>query len=243
MTVGMDKLTAGLLALAISMMAGLAHAHAKPGGVRMGAILNGGGSVTAGIHTWRAEKFRHVVRQRTDFSCGAASVATILKYAYHRSVTRKQVLHDMLGVSNSKKVRHRGFSMLDMKHYAQKIGFRGKGYRVKASKLKKLRLPVIVLLNLGGYQHFVVLRRVEHQRVFLADPALGNRTLSMKKFRHDWNNIIFALVGPRYKPHNALYQARPRVDTARVSRSILPKSETMREQLSLFTGFSPADRF
>src|SRR5699024_9500218 len=118
------------------------------------------------------------VRQEKDFSCGAASVATILKFAYDRDVSREQVLHGMLRMSDPASVRVRGFSMLDMKRYVEALGFRGVGYRVTLEKLLQVRVPVIILLNMNGYEHFVVLRKTAPGHVFVADPALGNRMLA-----------------------------------------------------------------
>ena len=46
--------------------------------------------------------------------------------------------------------------------------------------------PIIVPIAMHGYQHFVVFRGVLEDRVLLADPAFGNRTLSRAKFEKVW---------------------------------------------------------
>ena len=48
------------------------------------------------------------------------------------------------------------------------------------------RAPVIVPINAQGYPHFVVFRGATTNRVLLADPAFGNVTLSVNKFRDAW---------------------------------------------------------
>ena len=50
------------------------------------------------------------------------------------------------------------------------------------------RAPIIVPINSNGYNHFVVFRGVVGDRVVLADPAWGNRTMTIDKFRHMWLN-------------------------------------------------------
>ena len=48
------------------------------------------------------------------------------------------------------------------------------------------RAPIIVPVNFAGYNHFVVFRGVYGNRVLLADPAWGNRTMLVEKFEQAW---------------------------------------------------------
>jgi hypothetical protein len=45
-------------------------------------------------------------------------------------------------------------------------------------------LPIIVSLNLLGYNHFVIFRGIKGNRVLLADPAWGNRTLLIEQLEN-----------------------------------------------------------
>jgi len=44
----------------------------------------------------------------------------------------------------------------------------------------------MVPINANGYNHFVVFRGVLANRVLIADPAWGNRTMTADKFQHMW---------------------------------------------------------
>jgi hypothetical protein len=44
------------------------------------------------------------------------------------------------------------------------------------------KAPIIVPINANGYNHFVIFRGIIGNRVLLADPAWGNRTMLMDKF-------------------------------------------------------------
>jgi predicted double-glycine peptidase len=44
----------------------------------------------------------------------------------------------------------------------------------------------MVPVNAFGYNHFVVFRGIHGTRVLLADPAWGNRTMTIEKFQHMW---------------------------------------------------------
>lgn len=156
------------------------------------------------IVSMREQRFTGMVRQHTDFSCGAAALATILRYAYDRPVTEDSVLAGLFRVSNPDVVRRVGFSLLDIKHYVETLGYRGRGYRVKLADLKHVRIPTIVLLDIRGYKHFVVLRRVLDDRYYIADPSLGNRVMSQDAFAKAWNGIIFAVIGPGFEGDTSL---------------------------------------
>ena len=46
--------------------------------------------------------------------------------------------------------------------------------------------PIMVPINALGYNHFVVFRGVMGNRVLVADPAWGNRTMTIDKFQRMW---------------------------------------------------------
>ena len=46
--------------------------------------------------------------------------------------------------------------------------------------------PILVPLSLHGYNHFVVYRGMHGNRVLLADPAWGNRTMLVERFEKVW---------------------------------------------------------
>ncbi|MCW4149590.1 C39 family peptidase [Halomonas sp. 18H] len=157
------------------------------------------------VESIRERRYRELVEQETDFSCGAASLATILKYAYQRDeVTEVSVLEGMMKIADPELVRVQGFSLLDLKNYVEKIGFRGRGYEVAPDTLDSVSIPVVVLLDIEGYKHFVVMKKASGDRVYVGDPALGNRVMSREDFMAAWNNIIFAVVGDGYDRNNPL---------------------------------------
>ena len=138
-------------------------------------------------------RHENVVIQTWDLSCGAAALATLLRYEFGDSVTEKEVAHGLM--RRSEYIEHpeivqvrEGFSLLDLKRYVQARGYKGVG-------LGKLELqdliehaPIMVPVDALGYNHFVVFRGVKGNRVLLADPAWGNRTMTTEKFQRMWLN-------------------------------------------------------
>jgi len=194
--------------LAIAMIASLSScmtAPATPTPVWLGQFTPDAGLVHVPVRSWSERRFDFIVRQQTDFSCGAAALATIVNYGFGYETTEQQVLVNMLRIADPDLVRERGFSLLDMKTYAQTLGMEAEGYEVSYENLVELQVPMIVLLDIRGYKHFVVLRQAFEDRMAIADPALGNLMLTRRAFEEAWNGVVFIVLDERFDPEVALF--------------------------------------
>ena len=188
--------------VALTLFLGLsAMAHAAQMPI---AALPGGNLVFKQVQSIRERRFADIVEQKTDFSCGAAALATVLRQAYWLDVNEDQIIKGMLQNADQDLVRTQGFSMLDMKRYVESIGMRARGYRIPAQSLESVNIPVVVLLDIRGYKHFVVLQRAQKDWVYIGDPVLGHKRYSHADFLKGWNGIVFAIIGPGYDTTNAL---------------------------------------
>jgi predicted double-glycine peptidase len=131
-------------------------------------------------------------------SCGAAALATLLNYQHGHAVSEKSVAEAMLRRNDPLKVKTRGgFSLLDMKRFADTRGFEGVGYMdLELEDLIDLG-PAIVPVQFRGYPHFVVVRGISQHKVLLADPAFGNRTVDLPAFLRSWQPKVGFVVRPR----------------------------------------------
>jgi predicted double-glycine peptidase len=132
-----------------------------------------------------------VVVQEWDLSCGAAALATILNYQYDDPVSEREIAAGLINrdeyLANPQLVAARnGFSLLDLKRYVDKRGYRGFGYGSLEFQDLIDMAPVMVPVDLTGYPHFVVFRGALGNRVLLADPGFGNRTMLALKFQSAW---------------------------------------------------------
>jgi hypothetical protein len=134
---------------------------------------------------------QNIVMQEWDLSCGAAALTTLLRYQYGDTVTEKQVALGLISrdiyIANPDLVKIRqGFSLFDLKRYVEERGYRGLGFgQMTVDDLLK-RAPVVVPINIFGYNHFVIFRGKLRDRVLLADPAWGNRTMTVAEFEKAW---------------------------------------------------------
>ncbi len=140
----------------------------------------------------------NVIMQEWDLSCGAATLTTLLNYQHGDLVTEKEVATALMNrdiyIKNPILVQLReGFSLFDLKRYVDQRGYKGVGLgKMKIEDLVR-RAPVLVPINTSGYNHFVIFRGMLGNRVLLADPAWGNRTMTVGQFEDAW--IDFGRIG------------------------------------------------
>lgn len=230
---------AGMTLVVLWMLLGSAPA-ARAGDIAFGAVLPGGALYTRPVESMQERRFRTLVRQRTDFSCGAAALATILRYGYHVQVDEATVIEGMMGVADPDIVRQRGFSLLDIKRYVERLGMRGRGYRIDESRLRTLRVPGLVLMDVRGFRHFVVLKQVRGDEVELADPVLGNRTVAIDDFVASWPlRAVFIVIGSDFDRDTALLQPVERAD----AKSLYDRQGPLTDAELMDFGFTHSDLF
>lgn len=139
----------------------------------------------------------NMVAQQWDTSCGAAALATVLTYHFGEPVSEREVAQGMLGRTDPLRVKVRGgFSLLDLKRFAEARGFQADGYlNVSLAELAQFG-TAIVPVDFDGYPHFVVFRGRSADRVLIADPAYGNRSVEVEHFQKAWQKMAFVVERP-----------------------------------------------
>lgn len=181
------------LADPIAPSAGLQAAHFP-------AIAMGG--VALPVVSMRQSRLAGTLLQQYDFSCGSAAIATLLTHHYRLPVSEQEVFEAMYLQGDQAKIRREGFSYLDMKRYLARLGFAADGFQQPLDKLVDARIPALALINENGYQHFVVIKGVQADRVLLGDPAQGTRAMPRRDFEALWSNRLLFVI------HNRMEQAQ-----------------------------------
>lgn len=157
----------------------------------LGALMAPTTAAAGPVRSLMEMRHESVVLQNYDLSCGAAAIATILNYQYGDKISEREVAIQLIGqeryVRNPSLVRARlGFSLLDLKRFVDTRGYDGIGYGGLAFDDLVDRAPIMVPIRTSGYNHFVIFRGVLGNRVLLADPAYGNRTMTRRRFERVW---------------------------------------------------------
>ncbi len=142
------------------------------------------------IKSWIEFKNENLTRQDYDYSCGSASVSTVLKYYYEQNISEKDVLDavlDMKGIGKEKKKEledgDMNLSFLDLSDYIKTKGFKSIGLALDMKALKELKIPVILFVKIRKNEHFTVYRGMDETNVYLSDPSFGNMKIKIAKFK------------------------------------------------------------
>ena len=151
---------------------------------------------TRNVTSWEALRKQNIIMQQHDYSCGAASLATLMKYYFDDDITEKRLLNDIKQLFSKKeyaRIEKDGLSFLELAKISHAKGYQSASVRLKLPALRQLSGPVIVYIETKYYRHFAVLRGIKEDRVFLADPSRGNIRLPIEEFVRAWKGETFVL--------------------------------------------------
>jgi predicted double-glycine peptidase len=139
-----------------------------------------------------------VVRQRWDMSCGAAALSTLLTYDFKDATPETAIVVWILHRVDPVRVRARGgFSLLDLKHFAEARGYHAEGFSgMSIEDLALEKTSVITPIRVKGFDHFIVVKGIVAGHVIVADPGFGNLTMRVDRFQKLWKNGIVFVVHP-----------------------------------------------
>tara|TARA_R100000664_G_scaffold27213_2_gene37781 strand:+ start:2020 stop:2622 length:603 start_codon:yes stop_codon:yes gene_type:complete len=137
--------------------------------------------------SWKELKEKNIVKQSRDYSCGASSLATILKYYYLESHITEDLVLELLPIIEEEKKDKVVYSLLDIANASIKLGYESLGLDMNIDDLLKLQIPAILFIKFHEKQnHFTVYKGFKDNKVHLADPSFGNIAMSIKKFKKKW---------------------------------------------------------
>jgi ATP-binding cassette subfamily B protein len=155
-----------------------AHDAADPGL----AVTEDGGEVAEAAP--RLKRRFPFIRQIDEMDCGAACLAMVCR-GFGHDVSLGAIRY-AAGTSTD------GTSLRGLKRGGEEVGLRVRTVKSSADRLDALPLPAIVH---WGADHWVVLYRVEGDRVRIADPAKGLRRIARTELEKEWTGFA-ALCAP-----------------------------------------------
>ncbi|TYC83595.1 NHLP family bacteriocin export ABC transporter peptidase/permease/ATPase subunit [Acetobacterium wieringae] len=131
-----------------------------------------------------------VVLQMEAVECGVASLSMILAY-YGRYETLETLRIDC-GVSRD------GVKAGNIARTARLYGLESQGFVCTVDKLKEMEMPVIIHWD---FSHFVVLEGFKNDKVYLCDPASGQRVITTEELEQMFTGVVIeSRPGPEFTP-------------------------------------------
>lgn len=144
-----------------------------------------------------------LVRQKKDYTCAAATLATLFNQQYGKKYSERSMIRGLLvSVKPQRRaiVKKTGFSLLEMKKVVKALGYRSAGYKLDTvEELEKANFPSIVPVVINNKPHFVVVKYIKNGHVLLSDPAWGNRSMTNYQFAKIWKKRIAFFILPKNK--------------------------------------------
>jgi predicted double-glycine peptidase len=145
-------------------------------------------------------KRQNIVMQQRDFSCGAASLATVVKYYWGDDVDEDLFLRALDQILTDEEIQDRienGLAMTDLRKAAVAAGYQAVVGKTSFEKLSEAKVPLVVGISPGGHDHFVVYRGTDWSWVYVADPIRGNVRMTVADFRKQWQeNAVLVIHKP-----------------------------------------------
>ncbi len=130
-----------------------------------------------------------VVLQMEAVECGVASLSMIL--AYYGRYEALETLRIDCGVSRD------GVKAGNIARTARNYGLAAQGFVCTVDKLKEMEMPVIIHWD---YSHFVVLEGFKKDKVYLCDPASGQRVIAREELERMFTGVVIeSRPGPDFK--------------------------------------------
>jgi len=123
------------------------------------------------------------IQQAEEMDCGAACLAMICKH-YGIGMTLGK-LRELANVTTQ------GATLDSLARTGESVGLTARGVQCTFDSLRGFELPFIV--HWEGY-HYVVVYGLSSTQVWVADPAVGFRTLSVEQFERGWSGTCLTFA-------------------------------------------------
>jgi uncharacterized protein len=142
--------------------------------------------------TWHEYRFRNMIEQRLDISCGAASMAALLTY-YTDYPTEEEDLLAALALivdeSEQDSVLEDGFTLLHLKQVVGKMGLELKAATIYNAQLVRFASPALLQLKTTQGHHFVLWHGKVKGRHWIGDPSRGDMWLTDRELEQEWTGV------------------------------------------------------
>ncbi|CBW29697.1 C39 family peptidase [Haemophilus influenzae] len=123
----------------------------------------------------------NIIRQTKNNSCGAAALATMLKYKFHISEINEDTILYKLKNPNEEA------SFFELARISKEFNINAIGLALTLKELLNINKPVIAYVNNSlNNDHFIIINGIFNKELLISDPAIGNYSLKVSDFEKIW---------------------------------------------------------
>ena len=126
------------------------------------------------------------VKQSNIKDCASSCIYNIIRFykgnINYNNITKR--LH----------ITKKGSSIYNVVKTLRYYKLKSDAYRCDYENLINLNHPVIAYLKINNYYHYVIVKRIRNNKVFIFDPIRGDLTYSKKEFLNEWESIIIDII-------------------------------------------------
>ncbi len=153
------------------------------------------------IWSYKEIKERQIVMQKFDYSCGAATLATVVRYYWGDNVDEALFLGLLPRLNLTKEQMkdriENGLTLTDLRDISNLAHYDATMGKVQFKELAQAKVPVIVGITVRKHDHFAVFRGTDGVFAYLADPIRGNIRTPVPDFLQQWQrNAILVVAKP-----------------------------------------------
>ncbi|MBO6195276.1 MAG: ATP-binding cassette domain-containing protein [Bacilli bacterium] len=136
------------------------------------------------------------IKQEGIRDCGICCLLNIIRY-YGGNI-------DIEKLRKMTYTDENGTSIYNLIRVSNEIGFESKAYRCSVNDLITLNLPSILYIKLNDFNHFVILTKIDVDKITIFDPIRGMIIYNFSEFESIWQNIVitFKQTGTIVKEKN-----------------------------------------
>ena len=186
------------------------------------------------VWSFKELRERQIVMQKLDYSCGAATLATIFRYYWGADVTEETFLRLIpklkLTPEQIKDRIENGLTLTDLRDMANLAGYQASMGKVQFKELSEAKVPLIVGIVVNKHDHFAVYRGTDGYYTYLADPIRGNIRVPVTEFVKQWQKnaiLVVAKPGEKVKDVNPLGVRFPEIFRGVLNDQTVHKNYTM----------------
>ena len=134
---------------------------------------------------WEVKIFRFV-KQSNLKDCASSCIYNLIRY-YKGNVNYNNITKKL-------NITEKGSSIYNVVKTSRYYKFTSDAYKCNYDNLITINHPFIAYLRINEYYHYVIIKKVKNDKVYIFDPIRGDMVYTKNKFILEWQNIIIDVI-------------------------------------------------